>query len=125
MKSFVFIALFAVFSIYNFHCSDNSISYDVSQTGFIGQVYAINTGGPSIIGGTEYKSNCTIALLNKSLQKLSEFNSDSDGKFKVSVAPGIYCLQVLSPKLSDATSSFTVIKNNFTQVVAVYDMKLK
>ena len=125
MKSFVFIALFAVFSICNFHCSDNSISYDVNKTGFIGQVYTINNGGPAIIGGTEYKSSCTIALLNRSLQKLSEFNSDNDGKFKVSVEPGIYSLQVLSPKLSDPTSSFTVIKNNFTQVVAVYDMKLR
>jgi hypothetical protein len=125
MKTFVFIFLFTVISILNFNCSDNSISYDVNQTGFIGQVNAINTGGPMIIGSTEYKSKCTIALLNKSLQKLSEFNSDSDGKFKISVEPGIYSLQVLSPKLSDPTSSFTVIKNNFTQVVAVYDMKLR
>lgn len=125
MKSFAFIALFAVVSISNFHCSDNSISYDVNQTGFIGQVNAINTGGSIIPGGTEYKDNCTIALLNSSLQKLSEFNTDSYGKFKNSVTPGIYYLQVLSPKLSDATGPFTVIKNNFTQVVAVYDMKLK
>lgn len=125
MKSFAFLALFVVLSILNFSCSENQSSYDVDQTGFIGQVNAINTGGPAILGGREYNDTCTIELLDISLQPLSEFNSDSLGKFKILVTPGTYYLRVLSPKLSDASGPLTVTKNNLTQVIAVYDMKLK
>jgi len=98
MKSFAFLALIVVFAMLNFSCSENPLSYN---------------------------DTCTIELLDISLQPLSEFNSDSLGKFKILVAPGTYYLRVLSPKLSDVSGPFTVTKNNLTQVKAVYDMKLK
>jgi hypothetical protein len=125
MKSFIIITIFATVTIFSFCCNENPVAYNAKETGLIGQVYAINTGGPTIPGGIVYHGICKIALLDTSHLVISEFVSDSLGKFKLLSVPGIYYLQVNTPKLSDATGPDTVTKNQFTQVIAIYDKKLK
>src|SRR5256885_10968297 len=67
----------------------------------------------------------TLTVLTVSGQKVTQFTTDADGKFHISLNPGDYILHPESPNGASMPfgreQSFTVIGGQFTQLSVSYD----
>src|SRR5258706_2009986 len=71
----------------------------------------------------------TLSILAASGQKISQFTTDAEGKFRISLNPGDYILVPESPNSSalpiGREQSFTVIAGQFTQLSISYDSGIR
>lgn len=86
--------------------------------------------GPVSIGATEcqdqpYQANITILDANK--DQITQFQTDSNGYFKIPLAPGTYILHPESDKpLPNAADQIVIVtEGQFTQVSIIYDTGLR
>ena len=70
-----------------------------------------------------------LSVLSASGQKVTEFTTDADGKFRINLNPGDYVLHPESPNGAalpvGQEQSFTVIAGQFTQLSVSYDSGIR
>ncbi|MEW6029403.1 MAG: hypothetical protein ACOYZ8_05535 [Chloroflexota bacterium] len=102
-----------------------------TDSGIEGQVF-IGPTCPVVQAGTEcpdqpYQAVLTVNSLNG--QKVTGFQSDEEGRFRVALAPGEYILHPESPEGMPlpfaAEQAFTVLPGQFTHIVVTYDSGIR
>jgi len=68
-----------------------------------------------------------LSVLNAQGKRVARFQTDADGRFRVSLAPGTY---TLAPESSDAMThapqqAFTVVPGQFTKLTVAYDSGIR
>ncbi|MDP2777156.1 MAG: hypothetical protein Q8O48_05910, partial [Anaerolineales bacterium] len=71
----------------------------------------------------------TLTLLNMNRKEVLQFETEADGRYIVSLPPGDYILRPESPQdmpLPYASEqNFTVLPNEITQLIVVYDSGIR
>ncbi len=86
--------------------------------------------GPVAVGKNECPNQpyqATITVFDANNHKVSEFQTDTAGYFKLSLAPGTYVLHPESPKPLPraADQTVTITAGQYTQVKIVYDTGMR
>ncbi len=86
--------------------------------------------GPVAIGDTRCQDQpyqATISILDANNQKITSFQTDAAGYFKITLAPGAYTLHPQSEKVMPHASDQTVVvsPDKFTQVTVIYDTGMR
>jgi hypothetical protein len=70
-----------------------------------------------------------LSVLTASGDLVTRFITDTDGKFKVSLAPGEYILRPVSPENMPLPTAqeqpFTVFSDKFTELIVTYDSGIR
>jgi hypothetical protein len=69
----------------------------------------------------------TLSVLTPARTKILEFQTDAEGHFRISLAPGDYILHPESPNVMPhaAEQTFTVITGKFTHLTVTYDSGIR
>ncbi|HLB47823.1 MAG TPA: carboxypeptidase-like regulatory domain-containing protein, partial [Anaerolineales bacterium] len=99
------------------------------DTGIEGQVL-IGPMCPVVQSGTpcpDQPYQATIAVLDKNGRQVAQFQSDAQGWFLVSLAPGAYVLHPESPDgfARAGEQPVTVVSGQYTQVTITYDSGIR
>ena len=86
--------------------------------------------GPVPVGGTECQDQpyqATIEVLSSNNNILTQFQTDANGYFKLSLPPGTYILHPISgkPLPHAADQTIVVTANQYTQISILYDTGLR
>jgi len=88
-----------------------------------GQVYNLSHPGPIPVGWVPppYEAVCTVIIQDINQGIILEVNTDSKGKFRVSVQDGIYYLRVKESTLSSVTGPYYAQNGVTLEVKAYFD----
>ena len=71
----------------------------------------------------------TLTVLTSAGRKVTQFTTDTEGKFQVPLAPGDYILYPETPKNKPmpigAEQTFTVVEGQFTEILITYDSGIR
>ena len=85
--------------------------------------------GPNDPDCADKPYQATLTVLNASGQKVTQFTTDIDGKFRINLNPGDYILHPESPNGISLPAAqeqpFTVIAGQFTQLTVSYDSGIR
>lgn len=99
------------------------------NTGIEGQVL-IGPMCPVVQAGTpcpDQPYQAAIAVLDKNGRQVAQFQSDAQGRFLVSLAPGTYTVRPGSPDgfTRAGEQTVTVVSGQYTQVTITYDSGIR
>ena len=102
-----------------------------ANTGIEGQV-TIGPMCPVVRQGQECPDQpyqATLTVLTSAGRKVTQFTTDTEGKFQVPLAPGDYILHPEPPQNQPmpvaAEQTFTVVEGQFTQIRVIYDSGIR
>ncbi len=102
---------------------------DISGTGIEGQVMIgpiRPVERPGIINQRPYQA--TVTVLDQNDQPVTQFQSGTDGQFRIPLKPGTYILRSESPgnyPRAPQHQMVTVIQNRLTHVTLLYDSGIR
>jgi hypothetical protein len=99
------------------------------SSGIEGQVFIGPTCPVMQIGQScpDRPYQATLSVLNAQGKRVSRFQTDADGRFKITLAPGIYTLKPEAPNAMQRApeQTFTVLPGEFTRLAVTYDSGIR